>query len=342
MRIDIGNNKYLQRLLHTGPDSSGERDIIQVLEEIHGNHLARLILKEWEILRDQEKIIKAEITHGESLGILMENELQKLSLENLNSWMMKASDDYNKDIRMAANVQRSFLMKTPPETRDYDIAFHFQPQSAVSGDFYDFYIDENNNLNGALVADVSGHGIASGLLTALAKPIFFRIFRSMSLDPLDSVLEKINKNLIHEMDACENYITAALLRFRGEKVEYVNAAHPNIIHLKQKTKSCSQIFIEEKLPHNTILGISAIQLPFKSAEFTMESGDTLLIYTDGLLESENEEGKQFGLGNTCRSLERLSECSAAEVLKNLLSDFTDYLGKSYIRDDITVIVIRRK
>jgi sigma-B regulation protein RsbU (phosphoserine phosphatase) len=76
---------------------------------------------------------------------------------------------------MASNVQATLFPPTPPEVNGWDIAFVFRPMAGVSGDMYDFYT-EGDTLNGVALFDVSGHGIASGLITMIARTVFQRNF----------------------------------------------------------------------------------------------------------------------------------------------------------------------
>ena len=95
--------------------------------------------------------------------------------------------------------------------------------AGVSGDLYDFYL-EDNVLTGVSILDVSGHGIASGLITMLARTIFYRNFAAGKEEDLSEILEKSNRHLIKEIGNVDYYLTGILLRFKQDSVEYVNAA----------------------------------------------------------------------------------------------------------------------
>ena len=132
------------------------------------------------------------------------------------------------DMEIAANVQSSLFPKEPPVVKEWDIAYAFIPMSGVSGDLYDFYIHDNI-LDGIALFDVSGHGIASGLITMIARSVFYRNFNKGKENPLHEVLEKINRVLINEMGQADNYLTGILLRFNSDTVEYVNAGHSDLL-----------------------------------------------------------------------------------------------------------------
>ncbi len=315
------------------------------MEYEYGRHLAEVIDREWTISNLQEIIDDWEKEHSSSLALLFENETQKLMLEKLNKKLTNAADIMERDMKMAENVQKSILFQTPPRTTNYDIAFHYQPYASVAGDFYDFYVDKDENLAGLVLADVSGHGIASSLLTALTKPIFYRTFRDNPSLSLSNVLKKINHRLIEQMTESENYLTAVLLRFNGDNVEYVNAAHPDIMLLDSSAKACRPVKLDKETIQGHVLGLEIVSssTSFEICKFAIKSGDALVIYTDCLNESLNREGDAFGEGNIIGTLSGISEGSSAkEILQGITSAFNNYTENKPLNDDLTILVIKKK
>ncbi|MCP4132119.1 MAG: serine/threonine-protein phosphatase [bacterium] len=350
--------------------SMEENNQISLSEHEHGRNLARCFMNEWKVTRISETmsewevehgqslgllfenesqklqlkdtINKLEIEHGESLALLFENESQRLKLEELNNKLTQSAIIYERDLKMAAKVQRSLLHTTPPETDNLEIAFYYDPLTSVAGDFYDLYTDENN-LIGLTLADVSGHGIASGLLTTLAKPIFFRDFRDNLEKPLGKVLEIINDRLIKEMDEAENYLTAVLLRFDGNTVNYANAAHPGIIQKKYNSDFCDIVGEENDELQGSLMGISTLTFPYETCDFTLETGDLLLIYSDCLNESINSKGEQYDKHNIIKTLNAMPpEASAQEILDRVVADLKEYTGSVPLEDDLSIIVLKKK
>lgn len=337
------NNVYLSDLL-SEPGLNPDRECLyNILEYEHGQHLAEVIYKEWEISRLRDIIENQEDEHGNSLALIFENESQKLMLEELNKKLRKARKNLEQDIAMAADVQRSLLFKAPPETVNYDIAIHFQPASSVSGDFYDFYVNDRGELTGLSLVDVSGHGVASSLLTVFSKPIFFRIFRDNYDLPLSAILRKINEQLIEGITETENFLTAVLLRFDEDRVEYANAAHPDIVRICSATGECSFVKPENGNILGNVLGVSEIRSSFDSYKFGLEKGDSIVLYTDGMVEGLNSSGKPFGEDGLISALSGAPvKSDAREILRALLSGFHHYTGDVSPDDDISVIVVKRK
>jgi hypothetical protein len=155
-------------------------------------------------------------------------EAANAKLEETNRKLERVNHIASLDMSMASRLQASFFPKTPPKSGAWDSAFVFKPLSGVSGDFYDFYV-KNRELRGASLFDVSGHGIAPGLLTLLARSIVHQQFHAGEKRKLGGIVEIANRALVKELDAIENYVTGIVLRFTGDRVEYVNAGHTDLL-----------------------------------------------------------------------------------------------------------------
>ena len=322
--------------------SHTKADLLDFLEFGYGEYIAQVFLKEWEFKKLLDTIEMLEIEHGKSLEMLINDEFKNIMLEDLNNRLLESTAIYEKDIKMAAVIQKSLLFEKAPVTKNYDLAFHFFPLASVSGDFYDFYIDDSKNLSGVVLADVSGHGIASGLLTALAKPIFFRLFDKNKDIPLNQIVDLINSELVNELGDSYNYLTGVILRFHDSDIEYVNAAHPDIIMKNAETGECFNVNSPVKPINGSILGISSIIIPFDSYKFHVKKNDVLIIYSDGLIESQDEKGEFFGRENIIKSLNNCPmEYSALQILDHLLKDHAMFINKIPISDDITIIVLKK-
>lgn len=345
-----------------------DNDYIKFLEDEHAHDLAKVFYKEWELIKARE-IIKQyeeeyisamqslkkkkggifsikeivsqfEAEHNKSLSLLFLSESQKLVLEELNNKLTGAAIIHGKDLRMAENVQRNLLQKTPPVTENFDIAFHYQPAASVSGDFYDFYVDEKNLLTGVIIADVSGHGIASSLLTSLAKPIFFRLFHKHGKQPLGKILEIINNHIIKETAGVDNYLTSIILKFNENTVEYVNAAHPDIIIKKSNTNESGRFIIDTK---GSMMGLEILNGAFTSRKFELQTGDVILLYTDGLSESKNSAEEDFGESGIINALNNTTHGNTAkEILDELTRSLKEHTEEKPVKDDLTAIVIKKK
>ena len=188
-------------------------------------------------------------------------------------------ESIEKEIELAAFVQESFSKRKMPELKSYDIAYYSKAMAGVSGDMYDFYTDDDI-LEGAGIFDVSGHGIASGLVTMLVRNIFQQEFHQNESSPLYEVMEIIDKRVRIEKRNIENYLTGILLRMKKNTIEIVNAGHPCPILYRKETGECSY-FDEKRKYSSTVIGLTSIEPFFQETSFEMKSGDEIILFTDG-------------------------------------------------------------
>jgi serine phosphatase RsbU (regulator of sigma subunit) len=267
-------------------------------------------------------------------------------LTHTNREMEDSQNVYRKDMNMAANLQASLLAKRPPVSPVYDVALTFIPKAGVSGDFYDFYLD-GETLVGMGIFDVSGHGIAPGLLTLMAKSTIAATFIEMMDTNLGAVVEKINAKLISQIRDVDNYLTGILLRFKGDRIEYINSAHPDILYRKADINRAGKVLDKSgKRLCGPFLGIdpsiSAEKYCFQEITFKLAPGDCLLLYTDSLSESIGEHGEPYGEARITHSLEKAPTRTAQEALNHIISDFFSFISSTELNDDLTVILLKRR
>ena len=289
-----------------------------------------------------EKFSIEETDVVKNLSILT-SEISKISheLKKKNHALLEADSIYQKDLAMAVNVQSAFLEQTPPVSKNFDIAFTFRPMNGISGDFYDFYIREGI-LEGVGIFDVSGHGIASGLITLIAKSIIFSIFRKNSSCHLNTIMQKINRKLIDNIGSIDSYITGILLKINGNILEYANSGHPDLLHKSAATGKIKKIVNDDGTSiTGPFLGVEIMESDFESVNVVLEKGDSIILFTDSLLETTGNDLKTYDE----RILEVLSNApdeTAQSLLDYLLNDFHSSIeNENSIRDDLTVIVLKK-
>jgi serine phosphatase RsbU (regulator of sigma subunit) len=272
----------------------------------------------------------------------------KESAEAANEELTAANGELNEtrriseiDMLMAANVQKSIFPEIPENIPGWDIAAAFIPMSMVSGDLYDFYI-KDDDLKGLILLDVSGHGIASGLITMIAKSVFFRNFFMHKDLRLGKIVENANDELISEMGNTDKYLTGIILRFEDDYIEYVNAGHPDIMTRKKDSSNVKVINPSDNSFKGSILGVSEMSFPYKSAKIKAESGDMFAIFTDGIIEAAGPGNSRFGITGIAKAMLNSGKENAGETLNRIVEDFYNFTGTDKLTDDVTVIIIKRK
>ena len=157
------------------------------------------------------------------------------SITETNRELENAKRIADRDMRMAVNLQSSLLPR-PPKVTEWSTACLYKPMAGVSGDLYDFF-ERDGQLIGAGLFDVSGHGIASGLITMIAKSIIYRNFNQYYDKKLGFIVSQINEGLISQIGSVDNYLTGIFLKFNGSTVEYVNAGHILIFFAESRVQA---------------------------------------------------------------------------------------------------------
>lgn len=272
----------------------------------------------------------------------------KSSLEYLNNDLVRINSRLNHkqkiseiEMDLAHDIQRALFPLTPPVTGDWDIAFISRPKSGVSGDFYDFY-HNNESLQGISLFDVSGHGVSSALITILAKPVIFRNFNLLTEERPGQILKASHEDLLEQLEEVNIYITGVLMRFSGDLVEYVNAGHPDILHKENSTGKVRAITDKDGNYKGGPLGIGSIKLKYDTLKFPVASDDFIVIYSDGFTDTRNSKGLTYGTGRLMESVKNTEGADAAAILDSLLKDFNNFRDNEPATDDYTVIVARKK
>lgn len=245
-----------------------------------------------------------------------------------------------KEINLAAFVQESFTKKKLPELKGFQVSYYSKAMSGVSGDMYDFYTN-GPELKGVGVFDVSGHGIASGLVTMLVRNIIQQEFHQNYDKPLNEVMEIIDARIKKEKRDIENYLTGVLIRTKGHRVEIVNAGHPSPILFKRSQNKCI-FFDEERKYASSAIGLTSFNIEFKSTKFTMEKDDELILYTDGVKEALNSDNKEYGDQRFIYSVQKAMTQDFPSQLGMILSDMGMFTENASQNDDITIVILKKK
>ena len=264
-------------------------------------------------------------------SLINEFTLEKVQINHIQSM--------EKEIELAAFVQESFTKKKLPELNGFQVSYYSKAMAGVSGDMYDFYT-KGNELKGLGIFDVSGHGIASGLVTMLVRNIIQQEFDQNADKPLSEVVGIIDDRIKKEKGDIENYLTGILLRINDDEVEIVNAGHPSpILYNNEQMKS--SFFDEERKFSSSAIGFSALDVTFKSTSFKMNKGDELILYTDGVKEALNSEKTEFGNLRLFISVLNAMSKDFDQQLNLILADMGMFTENTSQSDDITIVILKK-
>jgi serine phosphatase RsbU (regulator of sigma subunit) len=244
------------------------------------------------------------------------------------------------EMELASDIHSHLLPPAPAGIEGWDIALAFKPRHGASGDFYDFYIGRGR-LEGMAIFDVSGHGVSSALITMIVKPIIYRLFTAMRHRGLDEIIRQLDDHVSREIVHLDNYASCILLRFGDERIEYANAAHPDLLHLRAKSGTVEIAGGEEGEFRFRPIGQHISQKEPAIINLTVERGDVLLLFTDCIIESANTRRGMYGMSRLRKVLSEARGMTAQEVLDHIMHDFHAFMAGEQLIDDFTVICLKK-
>ncbi|MEI6105179.1 MAG: SpoIIE family protein phosphatase [Methanothrix sp.] len=235
------------------------------------------------------------------------------------------------ELRIASDIQRSFLPERIPPLSGFDLAAIFIPAMEVGGDFYDFIPGEGKL--GMVIADVSGKSVPAALFMALSRTIV-RINATHHEKGTD-VLEDAN-NMISDNSREGMFVTLfyGVLDQNSRSLIYANAGHPPPLLMR----SSSNAF--EKLEVTGIALGAFAGAKYDERRVDLASGDILVLYTDGVNEAENGNFEQYGIERFCSIIRESCHLCAQGILDKILGDISQFCAGQAQFDDITMVVVK--
>ncbi|MBN1268415.1 MAG: SpoIIE family protein phosphatase [Kiritimatiellae bacterium] len=246
-----------------------------------------------------------------------------------------AKERIESEIHIARTIQMSLIPRSfPPfpQRHDLDLYAMLEPAREVGGDFYDFFMNEENRLC-LVIGDVSGKGIPAALYMAVARTFIRWIWREEP-DPA-AMLTRLNAELARENE--ENmFVTlfCARVNLSTGECDYANGGHnpPFILHADGRVE------LVRKVKGAVVGGIE--EMTFEEGRLALAPGDTLFMYTDGVTEAMDPAGKLSGEEWAIRRLEAASRETCKSVLSDMLAAVRAYAADAEQADDITMMAFR--
>lgn len=237
------------------------------------------------------------------------------------------------EVRLARQIQVALLPSSLPSVPGFELHGGNMPSRGVSGDFYKVLLRGDGTTCAVLVADVSGKGVAASLLTASLEALSALPLEGS--DPPERICEQVG-NLLYRRTPPEKYATAFLAIFDPAtgRLTWTNAGHNPSLLIRAGDDS-------EWLKSN---GVPLGLLPgakYRQGELTMEPGDTLVVYTDGITEALNPEDEEFGEARLLEAARRCRELPLREMAAGIERELDAFTRGVPYHDDRTLVIVRR-
>jgi len=238
-----------------------------------------------------------------------------------------------RELQMAREVQANLIPRETPVLPGWEFAAAWRPAREVSGDFYDFLRSDEHRL-GIVVADVTDKGMPAALFMAHTRSV---LRASLAGQTAPGEALTVANRLVCADASNGMFVTLCYLRLdsRAPDVTWVNAGHNPPLLCRSRRREFDELS-RSGLP----LGIDA-DLPFGQGTTSLEAGDFIVMYTDGLTEGADSSGEEFGVARVRQTLLSMMGGSAREILVRLLESHGEFLGATAPADDVTVLVLKR-
>ncbi len=293
-----------------------------------GQRFVEAMKQQKSLLKEKQKLLKDLEIERNSLEIKVEERTHQIAEKN--KLLDKKNKSYEDELMIARSIQQNFIPKDSPLMENIHITGKYMPVGYVGGDLIDF-IKITREKIGILISDVSGHSVASSLITSMVKISF-----SGSNDLIDNpkeMFESLNKTLLGKIST--HFVTAAyaVIDVKKKVMRLSVAGHPFPIYINRKKNEFKTFS-----GGGTILGVFP-DAEYDYTDINLEEGDRLLFYTDGIIESFNPKKEAFGEKRLRDLMQNQTSLNSEEIVNCLISEIKDFTVSGKFTDDIALITV---
>lgn len=237
-----------------------------------------------------------------------------------------------KEMEIAKQIQLSLLPLSPPPLTGIDCAGRCVPATHIGGDYYDIFL-HGDHLD-LVIADVSGHSVGAALIMVETRSVLRA--QLQSLHSPAGIVSTLNELLHDDLSRAELFITMTYLSYNTAtgRLSYTNAGHPPSLLYRPSSGAFLELDAE-----GLILGVQR-GVSFEEPTLQVESGDLLLLYTDGIIEAEGPASELFGTERLRDLLAREHRKPAADLIAAVLDAVRAFTGASSFKDDISMLLLK--
>jgi len=280
--------------------------------------------------------------HTENLEQLVDERTRELGDANqeisaLNEKLRDENVRLGAELAVARQIQlmvlpRPFELEAIP---GLEIAAYMRPADEVGGDYYD--VLQNGSRIKIGIGDVTGHGLESGVLMLMVQSVARALQETDEADPhqfLDRLNRAIYKNI--ERTNTGKHLSLAFLDFEDERVT-LSGQHEDVLVVRADGEVERIDTLDLGMPVGLENDISKF---IDTRDILFESGDVIVLHTDGVTEAEDQDKRLFGFERLCQSAKKRQGGSAEDIKIGIIEDLMAHIGVQKIHDDITLVIIR--
>jgi len=259
-------------------------------------------------------------------------------ITTLNEQLKSENLRMSAELDISRQLQQMLLPKAEELTAidGLDIACFMEPADEVGGDYYDVLQQAGRTL--FAMGDVTGHGLASGALAIMVQSAVRTLLAYDRGEPIH-FLNALNQMVFHNAARMNTRktLTLALISYRDHQL-FLTGQHEEMIVIRQgelELIDTTDLGFPLGLEKDIANFIDQVTLP-------LNTGDVLVLYTDGITEAENLDGELYGLERLCEIIRQHWQQTAYEIQQAVIKDVRAFIGEQQVFDDITLLVLKQK
>ena len=242
--------------------------------------------------------------------------------------------DLEREASIASKIQKTLHPKRLPDLPEVGFGSFFNATKGVCGDYYDIILARRDRIAVA-VADVAGKGIQSSMVMIMLRSILHLVTNTTK--SAGTILDWVNKGITGKIDM-DHYATLSFLSYcpSDHTIEYSSAGHQPMLILKAATGK-----IETIHQKSDPIGVERSSV-YEDMKLTVSKGDIMILYTDGLIEALNQEGRQYGLETLSQVITENKSSTAKEIATEVKHNIQAFVGSASLHDDQTLVIMKIK
>jgi len=278
------------------------------------------------------KYEKGKILKQEEEKLKEERAAATLKEANLRAQIAEAENKRKSiELEEARNLQLSMLPKELPQLPHVDIAVYMQTATEVGGDYYDFHVHTDGTLT-VLLGDATGHGMMSGMMVSIMKSLFMSDRTHKEIKPF---FENASTS-IKDMQLGRLMMALTCVQITDGRIITANAGMPPLYIYRKNLQKIEEVSINN-MPLGAIKAIS-----YDVSEIEVDSGDTLLMMSDGFAELRNKEQEIYSYRRARNNFEEVANREPAEIISYLREKANEWTDHTDPDDDVTFVVVKMK
>jgi serine phosphatase RsbU (regulator of sigma subunit) len=243
--------------------------------------------------------------------------------------------EQQRELAIAKGIQLGLLPTSTPEVPGIALGGICIPAQEVGGDYYDYLLHDDGRLD-LVIADVSGHNVGAALIMAETRTMI-RSRRDHLNSPRD-ILCELNQFFYEDLTRAELFVTLFYLQYQPgtRQITYASAGHSPTLLWQTKSNTCLRLD-----PEGLIIGVKE-DYPYEQESLKLEVGDVLLLYTDGVIEAENDKSELFGESRLVQLLSEKNQLPPQALINHIVEQVQLFSGHHSFLDDVSLIVMQVK